>query len=100
MAARLGLYLARGTALTIHLGLRLSRDVDLLSLEPDLDIEPAGVFTLIPRLDAGWPSARHDQAGYRGQQGLEQAVGDVTGAALISDAPGAAQGTFAQAFAD
>ena len=35
VAERFGLYLAGGTALTIHLGHRLSRDVDLFSLEPE-----------------------------------------------------------------
>ncbi len=39
VAAKLGLYLAGGTALSFHLGHRLSRDVDLFSLNPSLDIE-------------------------------------------------------------
>jgi len=36
---RLGLYLARGTAIAIHLGHRTSRDLDLFSRAPDLDLE-------------------------------------------------------------
>lgn len=36
---RLGLYLAGGTAIAIHLGHRTSRDLDLFSRAPDLDLE-------------------------------------------------------------
>ena len=36
---RLGLYLAGGTAIAIHLGHRTSRDLDLFSREPNLDLE-------------------------------------------------------------
>lgn len=38
---RLGLYLAGGTAIAIHLGHRTSRDLDLFSRAPDLDLERA-----------------------------------------------------------
>ena len=36
---RLGLYLAGGTAIALHLGHRTSRDLDLFSREPHLDLE-------------------------------------------------------------
>lgn len=38
-AEELGLYLAGGTAIAIHLGHRISRDIDLFSREPKLDLE-------------------------------------------------------------
>ena len=38
-AEALGLYLAGGTAIAIHLGHRISRDIDLFSREPKLDLE-------------------------------------------------------------
>jgi hypothetical protein len=53
LAERLGLYLAGGTALSFHLGHRLSRDVDLFSLEPGLDIEQARrVVAALPDFEA------------------------------------------------
>jgi len=41
LGERLGLYLAGGTALAFHLGHRVSRDLDLFSLRPDLDLTSA-----------------------------------------------------------
>jgi hypothetical protein len=43
LSERLGLYLAGGTALAFHLGHRVSRDLDLFSLGPDLDLTSARV---------------------------------------------------------
>ena len=39
LTERLRLYLAGGTALAFHLHHRTSRDVDLFSLQPELDLE-------------------------------------------------------------
>jgi hypothetical protein len=48
----LGLYLAGGTALTFHLGHRLSRDVDLFSQDPSLDLERARrAFATLPEFE-------------------------------------------------
>ena len=41
LSERFGLYLAGGTALTFHLGHRISNDLDLFSLRPNLDLESA-----------------------------------------------------------
>jgi hypothetical protein len=41
LGERLGLYLAGGTALAFHLGHRVSRDLDLFSLGPNLDLASA-----------------------------------------------------------
>lgn len=41
LVLRLGLYLAGGTALAFHLHHRHSRDLDLFSLQPQLDLEQA-----------------------------------------------------------
>src|SRR5438445_13169078 len=49
---RLGLYLAGGTALSFHLGHRVSRDVDLFSQDPNLDLESArSAFALLPEFE-------------------------------------------------
>jgi len=51
-ASALGLYLAGGTALTFHLGHRLSRDVDLFSQDPSLDLERARrAFAALPEFE-------------------------------------------------
>jgi len=48
----LGLYLAGGTALAFHLGHRLSRDVDLFSQDPSLDLELARrAFATLPEFE-------------------------------------------------
>lgn len=48
----LGLYLAGGTALSFHLGHRLSRDVDLFSQDPSLDLERARrTFAILPEFE-------------------------------------------------
>jgi hypothetical protein len=48
----LGLYLAGGTALAFHLGHRLSRDVDLFSRDPGLDLERARrAFAVLPEFE-------------------------------------------------
>lgn len=41
LARRFGIYLAGGTALTFHLGHRVSRDIDLFSQDQSLDLERA-----------------------------------------------------------
>jgi Nucleotidyl transferase AbiEii toxin, Type IV TA system len=51
-AHALNLYLAGGTALTFHLGHRLSQDVDLFSQDPGLDLERARrAFAALPEFE-------------------------------------------------
>ena len=51
-ASQLGLYLAGGTALSFQLGHRVSRDIDLFSRAPDLDLERArAAFAAVPEFE-------------------------------------------------
>lgn len=52
LASELSLYLAGGTALSFQLGHRVSRDIDLFSRAPDLDLERARrAFAAVPEFE-------------------------------------------------
>jgi hypothetical protein len=52
LADSLGLYLAGGTAVASHLGHRVSRDIDLFSREPDLDLTAVhAAMTALPGVE-------------------------------------------------